>query len=74
MPRRGLRGGGAGGRGFGAGGREGLLGGAAGGGEELHVALGTVGLQTEPAAIVVEEKGAGWGGGVAFEADAQFVA
>lgn len=38
------------------------------------MALGTVGLQTEPAAIVVEEEGAGWGGGVAFEADAQFVA
>lgn len=56
------RGGGVGRRrGVGAGGREGLLCGAAGGGEELHVALGAVGLQSEPAAIVVEEEGTAWG-------------
>lgn len=56
------RGGGVGRRrGVGTGGREGLLCGAAGGGEELHVALGAVGLQSEPAAIVVEEEGTAWG-------------
>lgn len=69
------RGGGVGRRrGVGAGGREGPLCGAAGGGEELHVALGAVGLQSEPTPVVVEEERAGEGVGVALQAESQLVA